>query len=281
MRAPRCAPFLALFVLFAASAPAQDAAKLFEDNCAMCHAVGGPPSGAPDLKDVTKRRDHTWLVRFILNPEAAAKVDADAAAIVKQFDGGMPVTEGATPEIVEAILRYIDTASGSTSPAPAEIPPPPARVATAVDIDAGRDFYVGRRPLGAGAPSCVSCHRLESLSGLGGGTLGPDLTRAHQRLGGTRAVATWLANPPTRVMRAVFRKQPLAAEESFTLAALLADTDARQAPAAASRTPAFVGLGTAGALTTLLLIGIVWSRRLRAVRRPLLTVRRIPYGGDR
>lgn len=281
MHAPRHAAFLSLLFVFAATTSAQDAAKLFEDNCAMCHAIGGPPGGAPDLKDVTKRRDHTWLVRFILNPDAAAKADADAAALAKQFDAAMPATEGVTTESIDALLHYIEVASGGGTGLPPPKTEPAASAATAIDIDAGRQLFAGRRPLAAGAPSCVSCHQLESVGGLGGGTLGPDLTRVHQRLGGRRAVAAWLANPPTRVMRTVFRKRPLGSEQSFALAALLEDSNSHQAAAAASHTPAFVGAGVVGALATLLLMGIVWSRRLRGVRRPLVNVKRIATGGER
>src|SRR5579864_3473303 len=108
----------AALLLGAPAASGQDAVKFFADNCGICHAIGGPPGGAPDLKDVTKRRDHAWLVRFILNPEQTAKTDPDAAALVKQYDGMvMPTTDGATPEIVEALLRYIDRADGASSTA--------------------------------------------------------------------------------------------------------------------------------------------------------------------
>jgi hypothetical protein len=42
-----------------------------------------------------------------------------------------------------------------------------------------------------------------------------------------------------------------------------------------------VGAGVAGALATLLLMGIAWSRRLRGVRRPLVNMKRIATGGER
>jgi mono/diheme cytochrome c family protein len=267
-------------LLVAANASGQDAAKFFDDNCAMCHAIGGPPGGAPDLKDVTKRRDHRWLIRFILNPEETAKTDHDAAALVKQFDGMvMPTTDGATQPMAESLLEYIDAASG----APAQTPPTtttPARTATANDIAAGRDLYEGRRGLAHRGPSCVSCHRLESIGGLGGGTLGPDLTRVDQRLGGTRGLTAWLGNPRTRVMRAVFRNQPLAENETLSLAAMLGDTSSRE-PAARSRTSAFVATGAVGALVTLALMAVLWSRRLRAVRRPLVDAARRRRGDGR
>jgi mono/diheme cytochrome c family protein len=273
MRAPAFIVCGALTLLVAGSASGQDAAKFFDDNCAMCHAIGGPPGDAPDLKDITKRRDRAWLLRFILDPEAAAKVDADAAALVKHFDNVMPSTDGATPEIIEALLRYID----AQSPAPSVAPVPAVRTVTASDIATGRDLYEARRPLAQRGPSCVSCHRLESVGGWGGGTLGPDLTRTSQRLGGARSVSTWLANPPTRVMRAVFRKQPLAGDEAFAIAAMLDDASRQSAGAAQSRTLPFVATGAAAALLALMAMALIWAQRLRSVRRPLVdAVRRRP-----
>jgi mono/diheme cytochrome c family protein len=269
-------------LLVAVNASGQDAAKFFDDNCAMCHAIGGPPGGAPDLKGVTKRRDRSWLTRFILNPEDTAKADPDAAALVKQFDGMvMPTTDGATEPIVDALLTYIDAKSG-TAPAPAAAAATTAaRIATADDIVAGRELYEGRRRLAQRGPSCVSCHRLASIGGLGGGTLGPDLTRVDQRLGGTRGLTAWLGNPPTRMMRAVFRSEPLGDDETFAIAAMIGDAGSREQAAARSRTRAFVATGVAGALLTLALMAVLWSRRLRAVRRPLVDAARRGRGDDR
>ena len=274
-----------VLLLLALAGAAQVPAKYFDDNCGMCHAIGGPPSdGAPDLKGVTARRDHTWLVQFILNPEEIAAGDATAQALVKQYgDVVMPRTDGLRAETVEALLRYIDTASGGAA-APAAAPTAaaaPIRTVTAADLAAGREWYDGRRALARRAPACVSCHRLDSIRGLGGGTLGPDLTTVHQRLGGARGLSAWLGNPPTRVMRAVFRQQPLAEDETFAIAAMLADEGARPVSAAASQTRGFVTVGLAIALAALTLMAVVWARRMTAVRRPLVAAARARSGGER
>ena len=272
----------AVLLLVAGNAAGQDAAKFFDDNCAVCHPIGAPAQGAPDLKDVTKRRDRAWLVRFILNPEETVKVDPVAAALVKQFDNNvMPAADGMTPAMADALLRYLDAAGGA---APTQSPPaaaaPPTRSVTASDVAAGRDLYEGRRTLVRGGPSCVSCHRLASAGGFGGGRLGPDLTLVHQRLGGARGLSAWLGNPPTRVMRAVFRNQPLADDETFALVAMLGDASSGQATAAPPRTRAFGATSAAGALVALWAMAMIWSRRLRAVRRPMVdAARRMPGGG--
>jgi len=257
-------------IVFAATAAGQEPAKFFEANCAVCHAIDGPPGSAPDLKNVTKRHAHRWLVRFILSPTEAARTDPEAAAIVKEFDDLMPATEGATPALVDGLLDYIDAASGA--PAAAEMTA--ARTATAADVAAGREWYQGRRALGQRAPACVSCHRVGSIGGLGGGTLGPDLTLVSQRLGGAHGLSTWLTNPPTKVMRAVYHPRPLGDDERFALAAMLVDESSQSTATRPSRTRDFMIRGAAGAMATLLLMALVWSRRMTAVRRPLVAAAR-------
>jgi mono/diheme cytochrome c family protein len=260
-------------LLGAARVAAQEPAKFFDDNCSPCHAIGGPPGAAPDLKDISKRREHAWLVQFILNPEEAARTDAAAAALVKQYDGVMmPHTDGATPETIDALLRYIDASSGA--PAAAAAAPVVARVATASDVDAGRAWYEGRQRLARGGPACAGCHRLESLPRLGGGSLGPDLTQAARRLGGTAGLNKWLGNPPTRVMRALFRDRPLNDDEALALAAVLAAEGEHAGAAAPRRTGWFAASGAAVALVALGGMAAIWSRRLRSVRRRMVAAAR-------
>jgi mono/diheme cytochrome c family protein len=55
-------------VAFAAEAYADDPASDFKTNCSSCHTIGGGPLQGPDLKDVEKRQERAWLVRFILDP---------------------------------------------------------------------------------------------------------------------------------------------------------------------------------------------------------------------
>ena len=278
MRAPIL--LVASFILSVGVSPAsaQDAQKFFDDNCAMCHSIGGEPAAGPDLKDITKRRDRLWLVRFIHDPQEAAEHDPEAAALVKQYDDAMPPTGTSTAQI-EAVLRYIEEKSGA--PAEANIPMPAAPAATPADIALGRELYEGRRALTNGAPGCVSCHQLGSVSGLGGGALGPDLTGVHQKLGGTRGLTSWMGNPPTPVMRAVYKKASLTDEETRALVAFLGDGPATNAPPKASTQPLFLMIGVIGFLLALVIMGATWSGRFRAVRKPLVARARAQVGGGR
>jgi hypothetical protein len=140
---------------------------------------------------------------------------------------------------------------------------------------------MGAQTLEGAGPSCMSCHRLAGTGTIGGGGFGPDLTLVHERLRGQRGLDAWLTNPPTPVMRAVYRKAPLNGDERVALAALFhqAATEGRDAPAA-SQLP-FVGLGAGGAALALIVMGLVWPRRRRGVRRGLLDTSRAPLPGDR
>ena len=272
---------LAILVLSTVTASAQDPAKYFEDNCASCHAIGGPPGDAPDLKDVTKRRDRAWLVRFILRPEETAEHDPIARQLLQKYDDVMPDTEDATPELIASLLDYIDRTSGSPTQSAVAQPAPAPRPVTPADVATGRDLYLGTRALAGRGPSCVSCHRLDSVRGLGGGTLGPDLTAVDRRLGGIQRVSAWLGKPPLPVMRSLFRDRPLAGEETFAIAAMLAGERGPQSAAAPARTRAFVASGAAGAFLALVAMAVVWSGRLRAVRRPMVNAARHVPGEPR
>jgi mono/diheme cytochrome c family protein len=274
----------AVAVLLAGSpAGAQDVAAFFEENCAACHTIG--EEGSLDLARVTERKDRAWLVRFMLDPDKVIRSgDPYAAALVKAADGAiMPEAEGLTPDLAAAILDYIESGGSAASPGDpnATAAPPTDQAPTAAQVEAGRKFYSGAQRLEDGGPSCISCHQLASLSALGGGAFGPDLTAVHTRLRGRRGLEAWLTNPPTPVMKAVYRNAPLEPHERVALAALFADTASRHPDAPArSNTSMFVSLGAGGAVLALVAMALVWSRRFDAVRRPMVEASRTLPTGD-
>lgn len=273
MLRPRVLPAAAvlLSVLSSWHAAAQSASDYYEQNCAPCHSIGqGSSNGGPDLKDVTRRRDREWLIRFLLDPEAFAS----DPAVMKMIDeaGGMqmPPPEGMTKDLAEALLELIDERS-ATAAEPAA--PAAAAPFTTDEIGHGADLFAGRRRFSSSKPACVYCHDTGSLPPPGGGRLGPDLTQVRARLGGGPALAGWLRTMPTPVMRAAFGAGALTAEESRALAAFL-DAAGAVAPAAADSRQRRVLVGAmevAGlALAAIALFG---AGRLRGVRRRLVSRR--------
>lgn len=253
-----------------APARADDAADFFRQSCASCHTIGGGRLTGPDLKDVTRRKDPAWLERFIQDPRSL--IDAgDPYALELQRDARgvvMPTVPGMTPERAKALLALIEEHS--------RLPKSPFsgqgitdRPFVAGDVELGTRLFLGAQPLARGGPACASCHALATLGGLGGGRLGPDLTRVYERLGNRKAVGAWLAAPATPTMQAIFRQRPLQPEETVALLAVIEDAARGAAPAPAPG-PGFFLLGFAGMVVGLAALGKVWGWRFRAVRRPLV-----------
>ena len=247
------------------AATAQDPAVFYEDNCASCHTIGEGVLGGPDLKGVTARRDREWLIQFLLNPEAFAG-DPVVKKMIEESDGmEMAATDGLTRELAEALLTLIEQRSGAAAP-----PPRPERPVTAADVDLGRALFTGRATLAASGAPCIACHAAGDVRASVAGRFGVDLADVHGRLGGRRGVHAWLGSPPTPMMRALYRPAPLTADEVHALAAFL-EVPRDQASPAPAALPTFVLAGTAGGVIFVGLAGVVWQRRFRSVRRPLVS----------
>ncbi len=171
---------------------------IFQRSCTSCHTIGGGKLVGPDLKGVTTKRPHAWLVSFITGPDKViASGDPTATQLVKQYGVPMP-NLGITTQQANQLLAYIQYQSGGAPPAPAgaqptgvipstgsqatatsspggtPVPAPPAAGATAAPAAAP-----GPAAAATGDPAkgkavfeqkCTSCHT------IGGGKLvGPDL----------------------------------------------------------------------------------------------------------
>lgn len=263
-----------LVFLVPPAAGAEQAADYFRQNCAACHTIGGGRLVGPDLKDVTRRKDRAWLARFLQDPKAMIDSgDAYARRLQQEARGIiMPTLPGMTAARAGELLDYIQ-AESQASPAQAAAPAVSDKPFTPADVARGRELFLGIRPLASGGPACASCHTLGTPGGLGGGRLGPDLTRVYERLGGRRAMGAWLSAPATPTMQAIFKTQTLQPDEIGPLVAAFEDA-ARQAPAPAGPSAGFLLLGFGGMALGLVGLQFGWRRRLRAVRRPLVRGRK-------
>lgn len=100
-----------LFFAFSFGLKAQDGAKLFKQNCAVCHAVTDQKLTGPGLAGVFDRAPKgDWLKNWILNNEKLIKGgDAYANKIYNENGkAAMTVFEGQlTDKDVDAILAYV------------------------------------------------------------------------------------------------------------------------------------------------------------------------------
>lgn len=84
--------------------------KLFNANCTSCHAINEKVVG-PALKDVDKRHNEAWLIKWIKNSQAMVKAgDAEALKIYNEYNQSVMT---AFPQFsdgqVKSILEYVKT----------------------------------------------------------------------------------------------------------------------------------------------------------------------------
>ncbi len=252
-------------------AGAQETADYFRTNCMSCHTIGGGRLVGPDLKHVSDRVDREWLVDFILNPTAVlGSGDAYAAKLKDEASGAvMPNIAGMSRDQAERLMDLIDAESllEESAFAGLSIGDEPF---TQAHIDRGERLFLGTQALENGGPACMACHASTQIGGLGGGRLGPDLSRAYERLQGRKSLAAWLQSPATEVMRPVFKDHALTNEEIVAMVAYLEDR--AQAGGEAPRTfqAAVLVLGLVGAALAFFAADSIWKGRFRGVRIPLV-----------
>jgi nitrite reductase (NO-forming) len=112
----------------ATAAPTDESAvrgKLsFESKCLACHSIAGGDKLGPDLHGVTRRRDATWLTRWMKDPDAMLKSDPVARELLAKYKLPMP-NQNATDEEIREYIAYFKWADanlvpqGKTQPQPA------------------------------------------------------------------------------------------------------------------------------------------------------------------
>ncbi len=262
--------FGALPMLSVATANAQEAADYFRQNCYSCHTIGGGRLVGPDLKGLSDRQDRDWLVGFILNPQGVInRGDPYAQQLLDEARGVvMPPVQGITRQRAESLLDLID-AEGQLEKSNFMGLQISDRPFTPEDITVGRELFIGTRPLSGGGPACSGCHTVKGLGGLSGGRLGPDLTKAYERIGGRRPLAAWLLGPATTTMRPVFKAHPMTSEEILPLVAYFEQAAQQPGEDDAVSPLNFFLIGLVGAVLGLAAFDGLWRHRFRAVRRPL------------
>lgn len=254
------------------SAIAQETPDYFRQNCISCHTIGGGRLVGPDLKNVTQRKDRSWLVNFVTNPKGV--LDSGDPYAQELFEKAnrvpMPLAPGMTRERAEKLLDLIEEESKleESQFKGLQISNEPF---TADDVTRGRNIFLGLTPLENRGTSCISCHSTYDLKALGGGLLGPDLTDVYNRLKGRASLSNWLNAPGTETMRPTFTGHPLKPEEIHSLVAYFESASKHQPADPATNRVMFLLLGLTGATVLMFAFDAVWKWRFRGVREPLVT----------
>ena len=92
----------------------------FESKCLACHSVGEGRKLGPDVAGVTRRRSDAWLARWLKEPEKMLATDADAKALLQEYNNiPMPNQSLGEAEIRQYIkyFHWIDAQPASTAKA--------------------------------------------------------------------------------------------------------------------------------------------------------------------
>ena len=250
---------------------AQDAPAFFKQNCTSCHTIGGGRLTGPDLKDVITRKDRAWFVQFLQGPKSmidsgdpyAAKLQQEARGVV------MPNIAGMNQQQAQALLDMISAESklSRSQFAGMQISDRPL---TAQDVTKGEQIFLGEQQLSGGGPACISCHTVKGLTLLGGGRLGPDLTRVYERLQGRKGLAAWLSSPASPTMSPVFKDHAIQPDEILSIVALFEDSAKKGGQDDTTSLLNFFLLGLGGMVLGLISLDTLWKTRFRGVRRSMV-----------
>jgi nitrite reductase (NO-forming) len=78
----------------------------FESKCLACHSVGQGKKLGPDLAGVTKRRSDAWLTKWLKSPETMLQTDADAKAMLKEFNNISMPNQSLGDAEIRQYLKY-------------------------------------------------------------------------------------------------------------------------------------------------------------------------------
>ncbi|EAR23354.1 c-type cytochrome [Nitrococcus mobilis] len=246
-------------------------ATLFKQKCAACHTIGQGDRVGPDLKGITKERDEAWLKEWLKDPAAMiASGDPVAKKVSEKYPMTMP-NLGLSDQQIDDLIAYMaqDGAAGAQSSAAgatgsAAAPAAAATEESAGSADKGEQLFTGETSFRNGGPSCAACH---SAAGLGGGSMGPDLTSTHGRLGD--AIVTWPeAMAP---MQPIFSAKPLTDSEKADLLAFFKATAADPNQSSGGPVGMLLGLSILGVVALGAIVSFVWRRRIIAVREPMVS----------
>ncbi len=206
-----------------------EAAAIFGKRCTACHTYGKGIKVGPDLKGVTERRKHDWLLKFIHASSTVIKSgDPIATGLFAQFkQQRMPDWTDLSEKQINDILEYLAIGGPDIKPDDERN----AELAAPSDVERGQRLFTGLEPLKYGAQACITCHSIQGLNW--GGSLGPDLTQTYVRYQ-DRALTEFLRRPCFQWRTAGSGEHYLSAKESFALKSFLRQRALARSPSRAS-----------------------------------------------
>lgn len=252
--------------------------KIFQEKCLPCHTIGSGIKVGPDLRGAVSRREYNWLIHWITEPNRMLEEGDPIASQLMREHNNFPMPNYALSQAqAKDIIAYLAAESGEeallatktqTEETVKSEPILPVKPKQSGDPAIGEALFLGKQPLANGGTACIACHTTSKVSGLGGGTLGPDLTKVYSRFGGEMGLRPVLAILPFPTMQGVFSKKPVLDWEADHLKAYFAQTDSMAEKPSMDFT--IIMISIVGFIILYILIHLIWRKRLMGVRIPLV-----------
>ena len=252
---------------------AQDGEQLFL-QCKACHTIGQGKLLGPDLLDISKKRDATWLKNFIKSSQSMIKGgDPDAIAIFEEFNKLMMIDYPLPDADIDAIVKYIDSFSTPVAEVAVDASAADSLAAVAaadylasIDTDEnearGKALFEGSRPFINGGASCISCHHVNVDEGKQGGLLAKELTQSFSLIGGWAGIKGMIEFPAYPAMKDAYTKAAITEDESVQLQVFLMRAEKKNSMELSS-VKGFLKEGIIAMVVLLVFISLVWLRRKR------------------
>ncbi|MFD0863422.1 c-type cytochrome [Sungkyunkwania multivorans] len=78
---------------------------IFKVKCIACHKAAERFIGPP-MKDIYERRNPTWVMNIMLNPDEMLEKDPIAVALLKEYNGVKMINQQLTEEEARALAEY-------------------------------------------------------------------------------------------------------------------------------------------------------------------------------
>lgn len=93
----------------AAADPSAESGKtIFDGKCTVCHTIGAGDVVGPDLKGVTTRREKSWLLGYIQDPNKYLQSDPIAQELLAKYKVPM-ANMGLSEQEVADVVAYLET----------------------------------------------------------------------------------------------------------------------------------------------------------------------------
>jgi mono/diheme cytochrome c family protein len=188
-------------------------AAVYEENCEMCHEVGGLGIAGeiPPLVDNSNIDDLEYLDR-VIREGLSGQIEVDGEIYDDEMEGFSELSGSE----VAALIDYIR--GGFAAPTTVAVAQSP-QLEVLGDAARGAELFAGRQRLANDGPICLACHAAGMYGHLGGSGLGPNLSGLRSRFAGEKGLSSAVRRPPSPVMRPVYAGRELTEQEVADLAA--------------------------------------------------------------